>query len=289
MLNPQTDQEWIDGFLREQLVDTELINFHQKLKDDSAFTVLFEEQKILAAGIRLARMTEQLQHFRGLQATIQGETETPDAAMIGAGVRMDKNLAILEKFKTKNKKIDKRTIVLKNRKRISWLVAASLLFIISSLGLSFWANQNFSNEALIQKYSHEIDFNKIRTSRKETIVNSKILNAYANKNYKVANILLQEQKETPSIQLQLLQGYLYLQLNEPQKAMLEFSKIEATNDRRFIDNVKWYKVLAYLQMGEEVKSKTLLKTIIKTNKPWYEAQAKVLLKTLDHPLRRITN
>jgi len=100
---------------------------------------------------------------------------------------------------------------------------------------------------------------------------------------------LQKQKETPSIQLQLLQGYLYLQLNEPQKAMLEFSSIEATNDQRFIDNVKWYKALVHLQMGEIAKSKTLLQTIVKENKPWYEGQAKVLLERLDHPIRKITH
>jgi len=166
MHNSQTDQEWIDGFLSGQLLDAERISFHQKLKDDSTFAALFEEQKIIADGIRLDKMSKQLHHFQDLEASFQDEPEVVDEEMIDAAIRMDKNLAVLERFKTKNKKMDETIIVLKNRRKISWLVAASLLFILSGIGLSFYINQNFSNEALVQKYSHEIDFNTIRTGGK---------------------------------------------------------------------------------------------------------------------------
>ena len=288
MPNPQTNQEWIDGFLRGQLSAVQKANFRQKLENDTVFSTLFEEQKILADGLRFARLSEQVDRFQRLN-TLDNDQNRIEETTIGEAVRVKKNLEVLERFKTKSKAIDEKRIVLKNRKKTNWLIAASLLFIISSLGVSFWINQNFSNTALVQKYSYEIDFNTIRASDTEAIINTEILNAYLNKNYNVANSLLQAQKETPSIQLQLLQGYLYLQLNEPQKAILEFSKIEATNDLRFTDNVKWYQALAYLQMGEVAKSKRRLKMIIENKKPWYEAQAKALLKTLDHPLRKVIN
>jgi len=38
MLNPKTDQEWIDDFLQGQLVEAELVKFQRKLKEDFTST-----------------------------------------------------------------------------------------------------------------------------------------------------------------------------------------------------------------------------------------------------------
>ena len=135
MLNPQSNQALINSFLQEQLSDSEMHDFRQRLKTDPIFVRRFEEQRLLAHGIKLARMRKQAHRFQNLERPVKVAEIELDQTTISRAIRLEKDLKILDRYRKKNEEIEVGKVV-KISKRKNWQpIAAGILFI---LGLSWY-------------------------------------------------------------------------------------------------------------------------------------------------------
>jgi len=144
MPNSLTDQEWIDKYLQDQLNKEEKITFNQRLKEE-VFATQFEEQKLIAEGIRLHLLRQKANHFQAIskKAAATGEDT------IGQAFRHQRNLDVLERLKRKEKEIEEKVEMPAPKIRQWRSIAAGLLL---PLGIALWLFAQLSGNQLPQAY-----------------------------------------------------------------------------------------------------------------------------------------
>jgi len=144
MPNLTTDQEWIDSFLQNQLTSEEKVSFSQRLKEEG-FAKQFEEQKLIAEGIRLYLLRQKVDHFQ----KISKEETAGEKDMIGQAFRHQRNLEVLERLKRKEEEIEE-SISKPAPKIKQWMgIAAGFLL---PLGIALWLFAHLSGNQLPQDY-----------------------------------------------------------------------------------------------------------------------------------------
>lgn len=281
MLNPETDIEWIDGFLQGQLSTLKIITFQQRLKNDTSFATLFEGQKVLADGIRLARMAEQVRYFQSLNV-LAAEDVIVDETMIGEAVRLEKNLAVLERFRKKNEAVEIGKAV-KISKRKNWqLIAASIIFL---LGLSWYFllfESKNEYQLLAEKYNEPYPAFGITKGNNENLqkIQTKGLLFYTEKKY---------QKAIPFLKKSLLsdkynENYLYLSICYLETNQLDSAYTYLQNTPIFLpvltDAAKWYLAIFYLKKEEISNCLSVLTTLAQSDALEFRRKADALKKDL---------
>ena len=149
MLNPTTDIEWMDGFLRKELSESEIVAFQQRLAEEPAFAALFEEQQLIITGIRLNGLNKKVRHFQELGKSL--EEGGLEEATIGQAVRYERNMDVLERFKERGRELDE-VIEMPIKRKWNWQLAASILLPIG-LFFSFWSNHS-ANQLAQENYAN---------------------------------------------------------------------------------------------------------------------------------------
>jgi tetratricopeptide (TPR) repeat protein len=86
-----------------------------------------------------------------------------------------------------------------------------------------------------------------------------------------------EEQPEKSNQTHLLIGVCYLQLNQVEKAILEFDNVNVNNEYK--QEANWYSALANLKLEETEKAKSILEAIV-SNNSLYSQKAKQLLEKM---------
>ena len=262
MPNSRTDMEWIDGFLQGELSESEVLTFRERLTTEPAFAVLFEEQKLLADGIRLSRLIEKMRHFQELGQEI--DEGLLDEGTIGEAVRYDKSLEVLERFKEKGKELDKvATQEVTKRSLTSYLfsrysAAAAILLLLISF---WWVNGNYSSHSIIK------DLNEPFLNYQQAGIpqnNNKILKegktTFFSGDYKTTIdklLIIQKQDTDAFYESQGLLAYAYFSNQNYSMAVNQFDLLindyynRLTVDYQDKNRLRWTRLLAYLGNNQE--------------------------------------
>jgi len=152
-----------------------------------------------------------------------------------------------------------------------WHIAASFI-VISVIGYLLY--QNASNSTTYQDlYTKYYEPFPVSTQRGDASDLDKGLKLYADGNYKEAIALLNRDNKSPSINL--YRGSCFLELNELDKAIEEFSIAAKSNDLILQQHAEWYLVMTYLKKNDTKSLNNQLDKIIESNH-LYKEQAQKL-------------
>jgi len=274
MLNPQTDTEWMDGFLQGQLSTTEMVIFQERLGRDPDFSALFEEQKLLVDGLRLARMSEQVRYFQGLNVLAEGEEILElEEEEIGEAVRLDRNLDVLARFKERGEELDS-VVELPKRRTWNWQLAASLLLPFGLI-LGLWSAY-LGNQLPEKAY---VNFPVAGTMGNEPATEGFLL--YKEGKYEEALIALNKTNQENSLyaEAQALQGeILFKQQKAYPKAYQKFNNLLAQKNllaqqnQDFRERLEWNTLLAAKKI--DINSIDLLDNILANPRHKFHQNAK---------------
>ena len=247
MLNSKTDMEWIDGFLRQELSESEEVTFKGRLAKEAAFAVLFEEQQLLVNGIRLNQLVEKANHFQQLGQEIDGNLL--DEVTIGQAVRYDKGLDVLERLKARGREMDKVVITKNFNQRKWWSIAASVLFLIGLSWYIFSYSSKDDYQLLAEKYNEPYPAIGITKSIEEDLQKDQIrgLQLYTIENYDKAlpylkkNFLTNEYNENS-----LYISICYLKKNQLDSAY-KYLQQTPTLVPELADAARWHLAIYYLK------------------------------------------
>lgn len=277
MLNSKTDMEWIDGFLQEHLSKAEVLTFQERLSKDSSFAALFEEQQVLAAGIRMNLLTDKVRHFQQLGQEVDGDLL--DDGTIGEAVRLDRSSEILERFRAKGKEMDE-VVALPKRKKWNWQLAASLLLPFG-LFFSLWSNY-LTNQLPNENY---LTFPVSGTMGNSSTNDGFLL--YKEGKFEESFIALDEIKPTSELypEAQVIQGEIlfrnkkeYLLAFEKFTALAGQDDLLAKQNKDFKERLEWNTVLAAKKTG--MMTSDLSNTILMNPKHKFHQNAIALNKKI---------
>jgi len=141
----------------------------------------------------------------------------------------------------------------------------------------------FSKHNLYEDYYTESDLPSLVARSTTDNLSSEIVFAYQEKQFSKANNLYITYINSSSIfneNLFIYGGMTYLELNEFDKALIEFQKMTSSNS---IDNSKglWFSALVYLKKEEHILLKETLNTIVQKKNNFNHKKAVSLLQELD--------
>lgn len=257
----------IESYLADTMSAEEVVAFEQLIANDPE----------LRAEVDLARQIN-------LHLTdTSGDTDIPETEY----VRKMRSYLQGEEAREVQKKIQKvgreyHSNSSKPKRKRSLLIAAAVaLMLASTLALLFI--QDPGTEQLYAQYYTSSDLpGVVQRDGSNSLLELGAL-AFQNEEYLEAVAYLEDYKSTtenPIVASYLYKGAAHMELNEFYKAIEEF---ELAIDSDSMDATKgfWFKAMAYLKAGDELKAKYILKDI--SEHVWYfnHDKAKELLKSLD--------
>ena len=263
MPNPKTDQEWIDCFILDQLAGEEKIDFQQRLEKDTNFSDQYQEQLLIAKGIRLSLLKKQLSHFQEL-SILEDDTEDLEEGMIGQAMRHEQNRSVLERLKERGKILDEES--LPQNKKSAFInttffkyISAAAVFIF--LITFWWADNNYSNNSIIQElYEPLLDYQQAGETQNKSVVLNNAKVAFFNEQYEATiNALrkINEQDGALYFEAQGLLAYSYFSNKDYSMAINQFdlllSDFYNSLSIEYQDNnrLRWTRMLSYLGNDEE--------------------------------------
>lgn len=299
MPKSRTDSEWIDGFLRKELSDKDVVIFQGRLAQESAFASLFKEQQLLADGIRLSMLSNKVNHFQQLGQKIDGDLLEDQT--IGQAVRYDKNLLVLERLREKGDILDK----VEKQQTTKWsltkyifnkyaAVAAMLLIVLSS----WWLNETYSNKSIIKNlYEPFLDYQQASTSQNNHTTLEEAKNAFFMGDYKIAIsklLTFSEKDNNIFYEAQGLLAFAYFHNQDYSMSIKQFDKIISYQDKLSVDfqdknRLRWTRLLAYLGSNQVQSSffKQELTFFLNHNSEKYREKAILLNKKINSNWRRL--
>lgn len=237
-----------DKYINNELSDTELKSFEEKLKSDIDFKEDFEIYKALEAS--LGAKFDNEDSVKKLRNTLN-------------------NLG--SQFLKEEKPVKKETKIISLMRYRKLMVAASIALLI---GFFLFNNGN-------PVYSDFSDHNSlelvVRSENNEAIVKAE--DAFNSKNYKEALLQLTILANTNpnDTEIELYKGICYLELNIYVEADIIFDIISSGNSA-FVNTANWYKALSMLKQEKFKACKYVLQTIPESADEYKQAQK--LLKKL---------
>lgn len=300
MLNPKTDSEWMDGFLRAELSESEVVTFQQRLTNEPAFAALFEEQQLIATGIRLNGLNEKVLHFQALGKSL--DAGGLEEATIGQAVRYERNMDVLERFKERGRELDEvNTKTPKKSKLISYLfsrytsAAAVLLLLIGF----WWVIGNYSNQSII-KDSNEpfLNYQQAGNSQQNNKAMEEGRAAFFKADYKTTIdklSIITEQDNIVFYEAQGLLAYTYFNNQEYSKAISQFDLLindyynQLTIDYQDKNRLRWTRLLAYLGSNQENTPffKKELAFFLQNKSEKYQKKAQLLQSKIESNWRKL--
>ncbi len=280
MPKSRTDSEWIDGFLRKELSDKDVVIFKERLAQENSFAALFKEQQLLAEGIRLSMLSNKVNHFQQLGQEIDGDLL--DEQTIGEAVRYDKNLAVLDRLKEKGKVLDQKLVVKHSNTKKRWSIAASLLFLV---GLSWYLllfNSKSKHELLAEKYNQPYPAFGISKGNTENLHKNQEqgLQLYTSKKYaKALPFLKKSFKSNKYNENSLYISVCYLKTNQLDSAYTYLKKTPILVSE-LTDATTWYLAIYYLKKGDTQNCLENLDLLMKSNSLEFQRKAIALKNEL---------
>ncbi len=239
------NQEWIDTFLQGRLSEMERSQLQQKLKKDANFATLLEEQQAIANGIRLARLSEQVRYFRGLNVLADGREVEEE--LIGEAIRVDKNVEMFERFRERGQQMD-REVKLSSRRK--WLgIAASILFLLGCSWYALFFDSKTQYELLAEKYNEPYPAFGITKGHKEELQRNQEqgLQLYTAGNYQEALFFLKKTFQTNKYnENSLYISICYLKTNQLDSAYIYLQNTPILLPE-LTDAARWYLAIYYLK------------------------------------------
>ncbi len=160
----------------------------------------------------------------------------------------------------------------------NWRVAASIAILIGITALLVLQNQK-AEVQLYDKYYVPFPIEDLTRTPSDRSYETKILNAYTEKNYEKAQSGLETLVVTypDSLVYQLYLGNCYLNTGRTTEAINIFQNFN--NNDAFYETALWYRALSHLKLNEIQAAKSLLNTLIDYD-GIYGNEAKKLLEDL---------
>ncbi|MCP4551423.1 MAG: hypothetical protein GY834_05145 [Bacteroidetes bacterium] len=158
-----------------------------------------------------------------------------------------------------------------------YLVAASLVILMSLLGISFYQNDNSKTQHIFNDFYER--YESVRTTRGSSM--SADVASYANglQEYELANyekaktlLLIVIESEPENIAAKLFIGISYMELDCVDEAIKSFNTIIESKDTYYSQQAEWYKALCYLKLNDEQETIEQLDGIIE-RKGYYAENA----------------
>ncbi len=169
-------------------------------------------------------------------------------------------------------------------------IAASLLVLVT-VSVIWYANEFYSNNSIVAKNhllsSPSYSLKGIENDPAEALF-KEVAAAYSAKNYVHAVELLESVEPSSSYtKAQFHLGNLYLKKGQSDKAIASFSTVLESEDKRYVEDVHWLLVLAYLQNEDENKAISQLNTILENPNHSLYSKAKAMKDKLNSLWRRM--
>ena len=255
MLNSKTDMEWIDGFLRQELSESEVATFQERLAKEPAFAALFEEQELILNGIRLHQLSDKVRHFQQMGHEI--DEGLLDDGTIGEAVRYDRSLDVLERLKARGQEMDeveevqqatKRSFIRAIFNRYS-AIAAMLLFLVCF----WWVNGNYSSQSIARD---SIEFPLSNQSMKNSSKGNFNIGkkSFFNKDYEKALKILEEVPlgNNDYFEAQVLLAYNLFEMKKYDESINQFNQLidkdfeSLPNIYKNENKLRWNRLVAYV-------------------------------------------
>lgn len=247
----QRDSELVQRYFDRSLTETEMHELEYRLKEELGLRSLFNEQKLLVAGIRYGHLREKLEKLRSLEAS--------------------------QPYKTSGKR-NPRIF------QLYWkpLAIAASILLIATLWIVSTRSSTPLNERLYAQYYEPFDSPGTGLTRgveDELTPKARAYVAYDAGNYVEAAQLFEEAiSGNDNAIMHLCLGNAYLKLGQTKKAEKVFQHI-LTEHVDLVTQAKWYLALTYLSEGNLERTRANLWEISKSST--YGEKARKLLKELD--------
>lgn len=301
MPNPETDIEEIDSFLLGKLSSSARADFEKRVATDADFATLFSEQKLVSDGIRLARMSEQVGYFQGLNVLAEDVEMEVEENIIGEAVRVEKNLDVLARFRERGAELDEEESKKEPKTKILSIsfiryaaVAATFLILVTF----WWADLNYSNSSIINDLNEPfLNYQQAGTSPKENIIKVAKKDFFSGNYQKAIDNLLLIRKEDGTVfyEAQGLMAYTYFNKADYTNAINQFDLlIGSYYDSLSIEyqdknRLRWTRFLAYL--GDNQKDSSFfqkeLDFFLNNKSEIYRKKAQLLQTSLNSNWRKL--
>jgi hypothetical protein len=172
--------------------------------------------------------------------------------------------------------------------KLKVIIRLVVLMVILLLSATWYAQERYSNEALLNRYALEVDPNWIKSkcSSKEVL---EACDAFASKNYQqVVDLTLEVLPDNPDfIYSEYLSGQAYLRNEKPSNAILAFESVKGFGKSEMQDEAKWMLAISYLRRGRMEEGRKLIEEYAKDNSFKYQESAIQILNDLESVWRKL--
>ncbi len=162
-----------------------------------------------------------------------------------------------------------------------YLVAASLVLLMSLLGIFFYQNGNSKIQHIFNDFYER--YESVRTTRGFSTTSADVasyvngLQEYELANYEKAKtlFLIVIESEPENIAAKLFIGISYMELDCVDEAIKSFNTIIESKDTYYSQQAEWYKALCYLKLNDEHETIEQLDGIIERKGYYAENAAKL--------------
>jgi tetratricopeptide (TPR) repeat protein len=175
-----------------------------------------------------------------------------------------------------------RKSTLKQARRLVPYTAATLLLLITTYGAISLSNRTF-NERFLGKFYAPYDMTMVNRSGNSemNIMMHKALELYDRKEYREAVALFEKILEQDPSQMatRLYSGISFFEIKEYQKATKSFTTIIDHKDNLYVEQAEWFRGFCYVMMNEKEKAIRQFEKIQK-DQGYYSEKAGEILKKL---------
>lgn len=248
METPEDIAEWVERYVNETLSSEEQTEFRQKVQEDSTFAERVHSPLHAMAAIRMWSEEHRKQEFRAQFQELAAEQEALS--------------------------------VRKFPRYWPWLVAASVGILLLTI---WWADSSGPQATMEELYTEYYQVPNAPEARSENQSDSLLQFAHVQFNqgqFQVAIPVYEELKaQLSDNQLGEVHFFLGISFLESNETLQAISALEQVNGR-YAESASWYRVLAWLKIGNQDSTEVGVNRIILQPNHFYKDQAEELVRSL---------
>lgn len=163
---------------------------------------------------------------------------------------------------------------------VSWAVAAVVVLLLAFVAIQF-LNKPLSHEELFAQNYTSVPFPTARGTAGDAFLQAR--QAYQEGDFQEVitelDDLLADSSFTSRPQAYYFRGLSQLELDDPTAAIASFEQV--SENAVFGQGARWHTALAYLKTGQQEEAKKALQQLLEGPGNTYQAQARILLPSLD--------
>ena len=162
-----------------------------------------------------------------------------------------------------------------------WVAAASIILMVSTLGMNYFtSNQNSLEERLYNSYYEPFQNNTKDFFNSTYLIEAK--KKYNNKEYDIAWVLINNLPKSMTLETEKVfyTGLTLMELESYTEAINKFKLLQANKELIIINSIgQWYQALCYLKLEKRADAIDILEKIV-ADKNYNHSKAKKILKKL---------